>query len=719
MDMSLRSRLALVCVALVSVSLLVSSLVWSLGLRVVTDRVDDISVSTIEGVTTDLLEKRARTAIQTLATGLVNPVYFFDLYAITTSLDTVRQDEQIAFVTVFEPNGTILHDGTEGFERFGEAMDDSLADWARMASEPIVRQEDGLLHVAAPLVIGEERIGGVRVAYNLDQITAKMEETAASIVAANASEVSKRIPQIAFVLGLLLFAGLLVSIFVATSLLNPLDRLVRVAETIEKGDYDVTVETGRGDEIGDLMHAFQRMGEAVQRNNLEIRHLAYHDSLTGLPNRLMFRQALEEEIACLEEDPERRVALMFLDLDDFKRVNDTLGHDEGDRVLVAFADRVKNCVSGLIETAGDDAPRTLLARLGGDEFTVILTGRNVIDFADRIARQLIDAVADPIRIAGRSLHVATSIGLTVCPDDASSAHVLLKNADIAMYRAKMLGKNRYQRFHRGLLTDAGQRLDLEARLRRAVDEGRLRVCYQPIVALPGRAIWGAEALARLNVDGGQQIPPSVFIPIAEETGLIGEIGRQVLMRATADAAAWPGSPDTRVTVNLSARQFRGDAMLRDVDQALAASGLAPERLILEITESSLLGTESSVIRLVSRLRERGVQVWLDDFGTGFSGLSHLRRLPVDGVKIDRSFISDILLDPDDLALAGAIISLARSLSMDVIAEGVESEGQLDLLMGRDCRLAQGFLFGKPAEHREFLELLGGPRLVARQGVGAC
>lgn len=701
---------------LVALSLAGASLVWLLGVRAIGDRADEISAATIREATMDALRAHARSTSRMLADRLVNLVYFYDLYAIDAELRPLVMEPDVLFVTVFDAAGRVIHDASPRFDRFDEAMGDPFAGWALGAREPALAESASVLHAAAPLLLDGEQIGGVRIGFELAGLQGLVERAADEIVAAQSAEVSRRVVQILAIMAALFAAGVALAFLTARSMLAPVDRLSRLAEQIEAGDYDVSLVTERRDEIGELMRTFHRMGESVRRNTMEIRHLAYHDSLTGLPNRRMFRQALEEKAAEVREGTADKLALLFIDLDDFKRFNDTLGHDEGDRVLVAFAGRVKRCLGRLLEELGDEAPWTLLARLGGDEFTVTIVGPNAVPAAERLADALIRKVAEPISIATRSLHVGTSIGLTVCPDDATSSHALLKNADVAMYRAKTLGKHRYQRFDRGLVKDSSRRLDLEGRLRRAVDEERIRVVFQPIVRVPGASIWGAEALARIDAPGFDRIPPAVFIPIAEETGLIDAIGEQVLRLACRAASDWQAVAPTVVTVNLSAKQIgAGARIVEAVGAALAEVTLPPEYLVLEITESSLLATDREVIRTIEALRHIGAQVWLDDFGTGFSGLSHLRRLPVDGVKIDRSFISDILLDPDDLALASAIVGLARSLSMGVIAEGVESEGQLDLLTARDCRLAQGFLFGRPMDPASFAARLVGAEPLRRLG----
>ena len=714
MQLSFRARLAAVCVALVAVALLAASAVWMLGIRHIAERGTAVSLQAMEETAANNLRRQAESTIQLLSRRLVNPVYFYDLYQIQSVLQPLVRQDHIAYAYVYDTEGLIIHDGQPHVPRFGEAMTDPLAASAVAADGFLLQVSDGIADAAAPLVLDGERLGGVRVGFSLAPMQQEIAAASQAIVAAQQREVAARIRAMLAVLALLLLAGVVVATWVSRNMIRPIKDLVLFTNRIERGDYDVSLTSDRGDELGDLMRAFQRMGDSVRRNTREIRHLAYHDSLSGLPNRLMFREALEQEV--IAGGP---VALLFLDLDDFKRVNDSLGHDHGDELLVAFGRRLRHCVAELervLQAEGGPVPRLMVSRLGGDEFTVIVAGERALACAERLAARIVEKVRDPIAVMNREFFIGTSIGITVYPEDAASPDLLVKHADIAMYGAKISGKNCFQRYHAGLAGDTGRRLDIEAQLRRAVANGEFSVLYQPIVRVENERVVGAEALVRASRAELKGIPPAIFIPVAEEIGLIEEIGRQILQRACADAAQWSvAGGEPYVSVNLSARQLRNSDILDHVDGALAATRLSPGRLAVELTESSLLGSEAVTTRILDELRARQIRVWLDDFGTGFSGLSHLRRMPVDGVKIDRSFIADILHDPDDLALSGAIISMAHSLNMQVIAEGVESGGQLELLRDRRCNLAQGYLFGRPMTQQDFLSLLSGvtPAAAAR------
>jgi diguanylate cyclase (GGDEF)-like protein len=435
--------------------------------------------------------------------------------------------------------------------------------------------------------------------------------------------------------------------------------------------------------------------------------MAYTDSLTGLSNRLAFRENLDHRLMELR-GVGRQLALLFADLDDFKRVNDTLGHDVGDDVLIQCANRIRESV----ERFG--SPGSLLARFGGDEFVILLQadhepGGDVRGAAARLADHLVAELGRPIVVQERQVFLGTSIGITLFPDDASGATMLMKNGDIAMYQAKLAGKHCYRFYSRAMDQAVSRRVRIEQDLRGAWDRGELTLVYQPVYRVSDRRLMGAEALLRWLHPVHGQVAPSVFIDVAEQSGLIESIGPEVLRAACRDAMLWrhefPDLGDLFVAVNVSARQLRSADFREQIVDALRDSGLPPTSMHLELTETAVLSDENQARTVLTALRDDGVKIWLDDFGTGFSGLSHLRRVPVDGVKIDRSFIADVQRDPDDLALTTAIIAMAHSLGMTVVAEGVEKEGQGDLLRSRGCDLAQGYWYGHPMTLDDFAELL--------------
>jgi diguanylate cyclase (GGDEF)-like protein len=517
-------------------------------------------------------------------------------------------------------------------------------------------------------------------------------EAAAALVPGRAS--GSRLFGGLFAASLLLLAGL--SLLLWRGWLQPIRELARAARRVEAGDYRLDLPIDRGDEIGELQRALTRLAAAAGQHQAEIRRIAYSDSLTGLPNRLALRETLERRMLQAQHGA-WQVALVFVDLDDFKRINDTLGHDAGDEVLEQFAIRLQQCVA-----LADDREASV-ARFGGDEFVALFCARDARDAARQLGEAVLVELQRPISVRGRQVFLGASIGITVYPDDAPDPHQLIKSGDIAMYQAKIAGKNCVRFFNRAMNQAVEHSVALEHALRGAWERGELSLSFQPIYSLSNRRMVGAEALLRWNHPELGNIEPAAFVEIAEQSGLIDGIGQRVLLSACLAAADWPDDHGLApfVSVNVSPRQLRSGELPDIIAAVLRDSGLAAQRLHIELTETAVLGDELQVSALLARLRAMGVKIWLDDFGTGFSGLSHLRRVPVDGLKIDRSFISDMLLDRDDLALTSAIIALGHSLGITVVAEGVESEAQFSLLRERGCDYAQGFWLGHPVPDAEF------------------
>jgi len=426
----------------------------------------------------------------------------------------------------------------------------------------------------------------------------------------------------------------------------------------------------------------------------QVRHLAYHDSLTGLGNRLLFKERLA--LALREAKLEGHlVGLMFLDIDHFKVINDTLGHSAGDELLEHVSDRLITCVRLRDRITG--LADSTVCRLGGDEFTILLT--DVKDEAQitRVAERILQSLAHPFEIRGQEIAIGGSIGITIWPNDGEDVEALLRNSDTAMYHAKKKGRNNYQFYTESMKEAAYKRLKLENKLRRAIERDEFHVFYQPKLELESGRITGIEALARWRDPELGFVLPDDFIPLAEEIGSILAIGEWVLRTAARQNAEWiaAGLPPVRVSVNLSPHQIEDRSFVETVRHILEETGLDPAQLELEITESTLMDDEEVAVQLLRELKELGISLSLDDFGTGYSSLSYLRLLPIDTLKIDRSFVRRIANDEDDAALVGAIISMAKALRLRVVVEGVETEQQRDCLYELGCDEIQGFLFSVP------------------------
>jgi diguanylate cyclase (GGDEF)-like protein len=449
------------------------------------------------------------------------------------------------------------------------------------------------------------------------------------------------------------------------------------------------------DNVSFALENFDRADEKTRADE-RIEYLASHDSLTDLPNREMFNGLLRRAIDAAERY-QRQFAVLFIDLDRFKIINDSLGHDAGDMLLVEIAGRLRRALRS----------SDVVARLGGDEFVVILEEAAERHEVERIAGELLSVLSQPLQLSGHECHTTASIGIAMYPSDGSDTQTLTKNADMAMYLAKEDGKNGFRFFTKEIKSQSIERLTLESALRRALERDQFSLHCQPKVDMTTGQITGVEALLRWNHPELGLVSPGQFIPLAEETGLIVPIGRWVLTEACAQNMAWQrrGLRPVTMAVNLSPRQFADEHLLHDIDEALLASGMSPVLLQLEVTESMVMRNVSRAIKVLDAIQSRGIRLAIDDFGTGYSSMSLMKQFPIDTIKIDRSFVRDLPNDSEDQAIAQAIISMGKALGMTVIAEGVETVEQETFLRTHACDEMQGFLFSKPLPPRQMADLL--------------
>lgn len=492
---------------------------------------------------------------------------------------------------------------------------------------------------------------------------------------------------------------------------DPILALAKTSEEIsERGDYAMRANSGTPDEIGQLAKSFNLMldriqkrdteleAEIMQRKRVEARldHLAHYDTVTNLSNRHFFNERLASLVSRALQFKERAV-VMFIDLDNFKIVNDTLGHDTGDALLRIVAERLSATLR-----FGD-----VISRIGGDEFAILLENVEKANQSVMVAEKCLASLAEPILIDGNELYIGASIGISICPDDAADMHELLKHADTAMYYAKSKGKNTYQLFLPEMKEGAQKRLTLESSLRRALDRQEFALFYQPQIDLKSRRITGVEALLRWIHPELGIVNPDEFIPIAEENGLIVPIGEWVLKTACLQIKAWQesGLKHLTMSVNLSGRQLKEDRLVERIKAIVHETGVDPATLHLELTESMLMDAGTITIEKLEQICAMGIQLEIDDFGTGYSSMSYLKRYPITTLKVDKSFVRDLPEDTDDAAITSAIIAMAQSLKMHVMAEGVETDAQAEFLLANGCSNAQGYLFSKPAPAEQIEKLL--------------
>jgi diguanylate cyclase (GGDEF)-like protein len=439
-----------------------------------------------------------------------------------------------------------------------------------------------------------------------------------------------------------------------------------------------------------------------------IQRLASYDRLTQLPNRQHFIERVDQALAQARAAC-KMLAVLSLDLDQFKRINDTLGHTVGDLLLVAVTQRLRDTVRSrdAVTRIGGLPDDTNLARLGGDEFCVLVTDIGQFQDAAKVARRIIAALQRPLDVDGRELFVTASVGIALYPLDGDGAHMLIKNADAAMYFAKNQGRNNYQFYSKEMNSRALERLAIESKLRRSIERGEFELHYQPKLDLRTNRITGVEALVRWRHPEMGLVPPLDFIPIAEESGLIIPIGEWVLQEAARQTRAWhvEGLPPINVAINIASPHFQQPGFLEHIAQVLKSTGLDARFLELEVTESMLMDDRTATLATLTALKAMGLKVSIDDFGTGYSSLAYLKRFPVNALKVDRSFVKDMPEADDDAAITSAIIAMAHSLRLEVIAEGVETPAQLAFLRERGCDYAQGYLISRPIPGPELVALL--------------
>jgi diguanylate cyclase (GGDEF)-like protein len=647
---------------------------------------------------------RLRTQADIIGFNTIAALAFSDPDAALDTLSSLKKEPDIVGAALFSDQGRLFVHYTR---EIGSVP-------------PMVPEQDsgivnGKLFVVSPIVFEGDRIGSIMLISDLSAWKHwQMRELAIG----------------AGVFSLSLLVAVLFSSRLQRLVSEPILKLARTARRVsESQDYSLRAEKLSADEIGALVDDFNGMLSQIQlrdielqkaRNELEekvhartrelteltrqLEHQAYHDTLTGLSNRVTFDDHLRLATSQAKREG-RRIAVMFLDLDRFKIINDTLGHAVGDKLLIQVAQRLKACLRS----------SDTLARLGGDEFAVLLPQPHQETDAADVAMKITAAIAEPIQVDGYSLHVTASIGVSLFPDDGSRAETIVKNADTAMYRSKDRGGNQYTFFSADMNARAERRLALETKLRQAIREGGLNILYQPRCDTVSLEIVGFEALVRWEEPEEGPIAPAEFIPLAEECGLIASIDEWVLETACREMLSWctQADRDIRLAVNLSPAQFIREDLHLVISDILRRTGFPGVKLELEITESLFGPGNTNTRKVLELVRELGIEVSIDDFGTAYSSLSRLKQLPLHTLKIDHSFVRDLGQDPDDETLVRTIIAMAHNLNLKVVAEGVETRLQYDYVKRYGCDTVQGFLFGQPTPCGQIAQMLNNRDLARR------
>ena len=654
------------------------------------------------------LEARAKHLGKLLVDVTASHLYEMRLSDLEIIYEDLQRQPDIAYVYVLDADHLELASGSidsSDEASFLQVVDDPLAGTVLDTREVKRIRDGGTEHIGMPVKLGTEYLGTVRFGIVLDEYNRDLSKV----------WVRNLLVGLFFVL-----FGIVLSTVVARRLTKPLGYLIAMTDRASHGDLDQTIDLHTNDELEHLASSFNTMLDALRRSIDEVHQLAYRDKLTSLPNRAWFHDYLKRTIGEVTRS-DRSAALVFLDLDRFKHVNDTLGHHVGDQLLTAFAGRLQECIrqSDAIavlrsrpssDCPSDESLMAAVARLGGDEFTIVLPDLEKASDAAIVAERIITSLAEPFDLDGEEFVASTSIGIAVFPVDGDNPEDLLKHADAAMYQAKQAGRNTFRFYDAQIAEIAIQRMSLERELRQAVEQKQFRVVFQPQFAVATGDVIGAEALIRWQHPELGLLTPDRFLSVAEDSKLMPEIGRMVFRDALRAARGWPLLRDRnlRLAVNVSIEELEAENFGEWILQQLRETAFDAHALEIEVTESTAMLDNDRVEAQVKMLRCAGVRFAVDDFGVGYSNLARMKRLAFETLKIDKSLMQGVGSDRDAEILVGSILSMAESLGLDVVAEGIETQEQLAFLAEHACGYAQGYLLSRPMLDEAFQDWVRKP-----------
>ncbi len=648
------------------------------------------------------ISKRGDQIASYLGKALFDPLYDANLEEVKSLLKPIITLGEVEKVLVFDSEGIIFHDGTAELALFGSEFHDQ--DLAHDVLNNLSRFEvftPDILVITTPIVSYRETIGGLHIELSLVKMQAEIEEVRTIVSQLNDESLNALFWSVGISTIILLFIGGTIAIAVSSSLTRPLQSLTQHAEELGAGNFnaiDTLKQINRADEVGDLALALTAMAEKIEQRTSEISHLAYHDALTSLPNRVKFIANVNEQVSI---GPHHPFAIIFIDLDEFKLVNDNYGHALGDELLCNIAKRLTSFCSNY---STNSLHHACVSRIGGDEFLMLMPLTDAGVTIEDIAANIFTAVRAPLNIHQEELVIGGSLGIAIHPDGGTNADELIKNADIAMYCAKSSGKNTYKLFNHRMNDAVVKRARTERELRSALPHlEQFELWFQPLIDLSTDQMIGAEALVRWRHPEHGVILPNEFIDVAEETGLILPIGEWLITHLCQQLALWQPyiHREFHVALNLSCRQLYHQSLSSFFLGELSRFNIETSQVHLEITESMLFKDEGEAEKTLMALHTAGVMVWLDDFGTGYSSLSYLRRFQVNGFKIDRSFVENLVGDEKDQKLVQAMISMAKNLDLTVVAEGITRQEQITLLKRYGCDYGQGFFYSEALSASEF------------------